>query len=80
MMAALLSLHQRSPTAKGFSFLTLEDETGIFNGVLTPDVYSRYRLDLSGNPMILIEGIVEKVSGVIHLKIVHLKSIPNLPI
>src|SRR5690606_16709491 len=43
-IAGLLSVQQRPPTAKGFAFLTVEDETGLMNIVLKPDVYTRHRL------------------------------------
>ncbi len=74
-IAGLLALHQRPPTAKGFSFLTMEDETGSFNVILTPDIYEKYRLDLVFYPLLKIHGRIEKKSGVIHIKAQHLEPL-----
>ncbi|MBK8204017.1 MAG: hypothetical protein IPK68_17465 [Bdellovibrionales bacterium] len=71
-VAGLLSIQQRPPTAKGFSFLTLEDETGFFNIVLTPQVYQTYRLTLLKSPLLEVQGILEKCEGVINIKALKL--------
>lgn len=42
-VAELLVVHQSSPTAKSFHFLTLEDEDGMVNVIVNPQVYGRYR-------------------------------------
>jgi DNA polymerase-3 subunit alpha/error-prone DNA polymerase len=63
-MAGLMSLMQKPPTAKGVCFLSLEDETGIFNVVLMPDVYQKYRLVLGQSPLLEIRGHLESVQGV----------------
>lgn len=74
-IAGLMALHQRPPTAKGFSFLTMEDETGNFNVVLNPQVYEKHRLDLLFHPLLKIYGKVEKKSGVINIKATHLAGL-----
>jgi DNA polymerase-3 subunit alpha/error-prone DNA polymerase len=71
-VAGLLSIQQRPPTAKGFSFLTLEDETGFFNIVLTPQVYQAYRLTLLKSPLLEVQGVLEKCEGVINIKALKL--------
>jgi error-prone DNA polymerase len=58
---------QMPPTAKGFAFLTLEDEEGLVNVVLRPDVYKTYRQIVRLEPVILAEGTVQKEDGVINL-------------
>jgi DNA polymerase-3 subunit alpha/error-prone DNA polymerase len=63
----LLSVQQKPPTAKGVSFLTLEDEHGFFNVVLMPKVYEECRLITSGQALLEITGRLEKVNGVINI-------------
>lgn len=75
-VAGLLSLQQRPPTAKGFCFLTLEDESGLINIVLLPDVYEKFRLTLISTPLLHICGTLEKVEGVINIKAQILKALP----
>ncbi len=55
---------QMPPTAKGFAFLTLEDEEGLTNVVLRPDVYQACRQIVRLEPLVLIDGIVQKEEGV----------------
>lgn len=75
-VAGLLSIHQRPPTAKGFSFLTLEDEAGLFNVVLTPKIYQEYREIISKNHFIEVMGRKEQHQGVINIRAVALKPLP----
>jgi DNA polymerase III alpha subunit len=75
-VAGLLSLQQRPPTAKGFAFLTLEDETGLLNIVLLPQIYEKYRLEILNNPLMHICGTLEKVEGVINIKAQIIKGLP----
>lgn len=67
-VAGLLSMLQRPPTAKGFAFLSVEDESGIFNVVLMPEVYEKFRLVIAFHQLIEIVGRLEKANGVINLK------------
>lgn len=75
-IAGLLSLTQRPPTAKGVAFLTLEDETGLINVVLMPDVYKESRLTLVYHPLLHICGTLEKVQGVINIRAQAIKALP----
>ena len=75
-VAGLLSLQQRPPTAKGFAFLTLEDETGLLNIVLMPHIYQEFRVVLLANPILHICGTLEKVSGVLNIKAQVIKPLP----
>jgi error-prone DNA polymerase len=59
---------QRPGTAKGFVFLSLEDETGIANIILTPDVFDRERIAVTRNRFLFIEGPLQNQDGVIHVK------------
>jgi error-prone DNA polymerase len=61
-------VRQRPATAHGFVFLSLEDETGIANVIVTPDVFEQYRLTLVGAPFLFIEGTLQNVDGVVSVK------------
>ncbi len=66
-VAGSVIVRQRPGTAKGILFLSMEDETGIFNIVVMPDMFDLYRLTLVTEPYLLIEGKVQNVDGVIHV-------------
>ena len=59
---------QRPGTAKGFVFLSLQDETGVSNAIITPDLFQQNRLLLSTEQFLLIEGILQNQDGVISVK------------
>ena len=66
--AGLVIVRQRPGTAKGFCFLTLEDETGIGNAVVTPDQFQRHRAIIHTAPLLLVEGPLQLVDGVTHVR------------
>jgi error-prone DNA polymerase len=68
VIAGCVIARQRPGTAKGFVFLSLEDETGIANVILTPDVFERDRVVVTRNRFLRIEGPVQNQEGVIHVK------------
>ena len=74
-VAGCVIARQRPGTAKGFVFLSLEDETGIANIILTPDVFERDRLIVTRNRFLLIAGTVQNADGVIHVKAQHLEPL-----
>jgi error-prone DNA polymerase len=59
---------QRPGTAKGFVFLSLEDETGVANAIITPDLFHRNRLLLASERFLAIEGILQNQDNVISVK------------
>ena len=59
---------QRPGTAKGFVFVSVEDETGVANAIVTPQLYEQCRLVIGEESFLAIEGIVQKVERVIHIK------------
>ena len=67
-IAGCVIARQRPGTAKGFVFLSLEDETGIANIILTPDVFERDRIAVTRSRFLLIEGPLQNQDGVIHVK------------
>jgi error-prone DNA polymerase len=62
--AGMVITRQRPGTAKGFVFLTLEDETGIANIIVRPDVYARDRTIVVDSPFLLVEGWLQVQDGV----------------
>jgi error-prone DNA polymerase len=67
-VAGCVIARQRPGTAKGFVFLSLEDETGIANVILTPDVFERNRLVVTRSRFLKIEGKLQNQEGVVHVK------------
>ena len=67
-MAGLVICLQRPPTAKGFAFLVLEDENGLLNVVITPQVYQQYRSIFKLSPFVSVRGFVQRRDGIIHVK------------
>src|ERR1700732_1474806 len=59
---------QRPGTAKGFVFLSLEDETGVSNAIITPDLFQQNRLLLGTEQFLMIEGVLQNQDGVISVK------------
>jgi error-prone DNA polymerase len=66
--AGCVIARQRPGTAKGFIFLSMEDETGIANVIVTPDLYEKERLVVTRSKFILAEGLLQNQDGVIHVK------------
>jgi error-prone DNA polymerase len=69
-------VRQRPGTAKGFVFLSLEDETGIANIIVMPDVFERNRLVLVNAPFLLIEGALQNVDNVTSVKADRITPLP----
>jgi error-prone DNA polymerase len=66
--AGAVIVRQRPGTAKGFLFLTLEDETGTSNAVVYPDLFQQHRAVLQRAGLLLVEGPVQNEDGVIHVR------------
>jgi error-prone DNA polymerase len=67
---------QRPGTAKGFVFVSLEDETGISNAIVTPPMFEANRLVITEEPFLLIEGRLQHIDGVIHVKAQRIERLP----
>jgi error-prone DNA polymerase len=65
--AGCVIARQRPGTAKGFIFISMEDETGIANVIVTPDLYERERLTVVRSKFLLAEGVLQNQDGVIHI-------------
>jgi error-prone DNA polymerase len=59
----------------GFIFISMEDETGIANVIVTPDLYERERAVVTRSKFILAEGPVQNQDGVIHVKATRLRAL-----
>jgi error-prone DNA polymerase len=59
---------QRPGTAKGFVFISLEDETGVSNAIVTPDLFEQSRLLITEEPFLAIEGEVQNTDNVVLIK------------
>jgi error-prone DNA polymerase len=66
---------QRPGTAKGFVFLSLEDETGVANAIVTPDLFQQNRLLLSSEQFLMVEGILQNQDNVISVKAQRVSSL-----
>jgi error-prone DNA polymerase len=67
-VAGAVIARQRPGTAKGFVFLSLEDETGIANIIVTPDLFERERMVITRSRFLQITGPVQNQDSVIHVK------------
>jgi error-prone DNA polymerase len=77
-VAGCVIARQRPGTAKGFVFLSLEDETGIANIIVTPDVLDRNRATIIQGKFLLFEGPLQNVDNVIHVKAARVEEIAVL--
>ena len=68
-VASLAICIQRPSTAKGVAFLVLEDECGLMNVVIMPQVYERYRSVFRLSCFVYVRGSVQRRDGIIHLKV-----------
>ena len=66
--AGAVITRQRPGTAKGFVFLTLEDETGLANAIITPDVFAEYKRVIVEMPYLIVEGVLQRQDGAVSIK------------
>ena len=75
--AGCIIARQRPGTAKGFIFMSMEDETGIANVIVTPDLYERERLLVTRSKFLLVEGPLQNQDGVVHVKATRLLALSD---
>ena len=75
--AGCVIARQRPGTAKGFIFISMEDETGIANVIVTPDLYDRNRLVVTRSKFLLVEGMLQNQDNVIHVKATRLAALSD---
>jgi error-prone DNA polymerase len=74
-VAGMVITRQRPGTAKGFVFLTLEDETGISNIIVRPDLFDRQRMTVVRQPFLLVDGILQHQDGVLSVRAERVEGI-----
>ena len=79
-VAGTVITRQRPGTAKGFVFLTLEDETGIANVIVRPDLFDRERFTVLQESFLLVDGILQNQDGVMSVKAERLYGLGGLAI
>ncbi len=67
-VAGAVITRQRPGTAKGFVFLSLEDETGIANIIVNPDVFAAHKRTIVDEPYLLVEGVLQNQQGSVSVK------------
>jgi len=75
--AGCIIARQRPGTAKGFIFISMEDETGIANVIVTPDLYDRDRLVVTRSKFLLVEGTLQNQDSVVHVKASRLTALTD---
>ena len=75
-VAGCVIVRQRPGTAKGFVFLSMEDETGVINAIVTPALFDRYRFELVQEPVLFIEGTLQNLDNVISVKAGRIEALP----
>jgi error-prone DNA polymerase len=76
-VAGMVITRQRPGTAKGFVFLTLEDETGISNVIIRPDLFDRERMTVVRQPFLIVDGVLQHQEGVLSVRAERVEAIPG---
>jgi error-prone DNA polymerase len=74
-VAGAVIARQRPGTAKGFVFLSLEDETGIANAIITPQLFEKDHTVVVHHPYLLIEGRLQNQENTTSVKVEHIESL-----
>ena len=67
-VAGAVIVRQRPGTAKGFVFLTMEDETGMMQTIIRPDLFREHRAFIVSTPVLMVEGTLQKQDGTISVR------------
>src|SRR3989440_10212279 len=68
---------QRPGTAKGFVFISLEDETGVSNAIVNPDLFEELRLLITHEAFLIIEGQVQNTNNVVLIRAKKIEPLPE---
>ncbi len=74
-VAGMVIARQRPATAKGVTFMLLEDEHGTINLIVPPPVHDRCRLAIRGEPLVVADGRLERREGVINILVHDVRSL-----
>jgi error-prone DNA polymerase len=75
--AGCVIARQRPGTAKGFLFISMEDESGITNVIVSPDLFEKERFVVTRARFLLVEGPLQNQNGVIHIRAKHLEALSD---
>ena len=75
--AGCVIVRQRPGTARGLIFMSVEDETGIANVIVMPDLYDACKLTVIRARFILVEGVLQNVDNVVHLRAETIEQLPD---
>ena len=75
--AGLVLVRQRPGSAKGVIFMTLEDETGVVNVVVWPNILERYRRAVLGGRLAMVRGRVQRAGEIVHLVAAHVEDLTH---
>ncbi|MBI3456616.1 MAG: error-prone DNA polymerase [Candidatus Rokubacteria bacterium] len=78
-VAGSVIVRQRPGTAKGFVFLSIEDETGIANAIVRPALFERDRAAIVHEPFLLVEGVLQHQDGVTAVRATCVRPLPPMP-
>src|SRR5437588_505707 len=78
-VAGLVITRQAPSTAKKIRFFTLEDEFGQVNVTIKPDVYDRYRQIANRQPILIIDGVMQRQDGVHSILASHIQALDGVP-
>jgi error-prone DNA polymerase len=78
-VAGLVITRQAPSTAKKIRFFTLEDEFGHVNVTIKPDVYDRYRMVANRQPILVIDGVMQRQDGVWSVLASHIEALTGVP-
>ncbi|TMB87408.1 MAG: hypothetical protein E6J37_10315 [Chloroflexi bacterium] len=78
-VAGLVITRQAPSTAKKIRFFTLEDEFGQVNVTIKPDVYDRYRQVANRQPILVIDGVMQRQDGVWSVLASHIEALEGVP-
>src|SRR5690606_2523305 len=67
-VAGAVITRQRPGTAKGFVFLSMEDETGIANVIVRPDVFAAFKRTIVDEPYLLVDGVLQHQDGAVSVR------------
>jgi error-prone DNA polymerase len=74
-IAGAVIARQRPGTANGFDFLSIEDETGIANAIITPQLFDRHHIPVVHQQFLLIDGELQNQEGVVSVKAPRLRPL-----
>jgi error-prone DNA polymerase len=81
-VAGLVVARQRPATAKGVTFMLLEDEHGTINLIVPPPIHDKFRLAVRAESLVLAEGKLERREGTTNVVVERIRRLerPDLPV